>query len=128
MKKLSGPIIDRIDLYVEIYRLNDKEILDDDRGDTSQIIRDRVMKARELQNMRFNNNKLNRDMNNNEVEKYCSLNNECEQIIRTAIRNLNLSMRTYHKILKVARTIADLGNSSNIEKHHLLEANNFRKN
>lgn len=127
-KKLSGPIIDRIDLYVEIYRLNDKEILDEDRGDTSQIIRDRVMKARELQNMHFNNNKLNRDMNNNEVEKYCSLNNECEQIIRTAIRNLNLSMRTYHKILKVARTIADLGNSSNIEKHHLLEAINFRKN
>lgn len=67
-------------------------------------------------------------MNNNEVEKYCALNNECEQIMRMAIRNLNLSMRTYHKILKVARTVADLDESFNIEKHHLLEAINFRKN
>ena len=126
-KKLSGSIIDRIDLYVEIYRLNDKEILDEERGDTSKDIRTRVVKAREIQNLRFTG-KLNRDMCNSEIEKYCVLNTECEQIIRTAIRNLNLSMRTYHKILKVARTIADLEESLNIEKQHLLEAINFRKN
>lgn len=126
-KKLSGPIIDRIDLYVEIYRLNDREILDEERGDTSKDIRTRVVKAREIQNLRFTD-KLNRDMCNSEIEKYCVLNTECEQIIRTAIRNLNLSMRTYHKILKVARTIADLEESLNIEKQHLLEAINFRKN
>ncbi|MCQ8211605.1 YifB family Mg chelatase-like AAA ATPase [Cetobacterium somerae] len=128
MKKLSGPIIDRIDLYVEIYRLNDKEILDEERGDSSEKIKIRVIKAREIQNHRFNNEKLNRDMTNEDVEKYCSLNNECENVMRTAIRTLNLSMRTYHKILKVARTIADLDNKIEIEKSHILEAINFRKN
>ncbi|MGL4977216.1 MAG: YifB family Mg chelatase-like AAA ATPase [Cetobacterium sp.] len=127
-KKLSGPIIDRIDLYVEIYRLNDVEILDEERGDSSEVIKERVIKAREIQNLRFSGNKLNRDMNNSEVEKFCFLDSECENIIRTAIRSLNLSMRTYHKILKVARTIADLDNAINIEKNHLLEAINFRKN
>lgn len=127
-KKLSGPIIDRIDLYVEIYRLNDTEILDEERGDSSKLIKERVIKAREIQNLRFLGNKLNRDMDNSEVEKFCSLDSECENIIRTAIRTLNLSMRTYHKILKVARTIADLDNAINIEKNHLLEAINFRKN
>ncbi len=126
-KKLSGPIIDRIDLYVEIYRLNDTEILDEERGDSSEVIKERVIKAREIQNLRFSGNKLNRDMNNSEVEKFCFLDSECENIIRTAIRSLNLSMRTYHKILKVARTIADLDNAINIEKNHLLEAINFRK-
>lgn len=126
-KKLSGPIIDRIDLYVEIYRLNDTEILDEERGDSSEVIKERVIKAREIQNLRFSGNKLNRDMNNSEVEKFCFLDSECENIIRTAIRSLNLSMRTYHKILKVARTIADLDNAINIEKTHLLEAINFRK-
>ncbi|MGL5902999.1 MAG: YifB family Mg chelatase-like AAA ATPase, partial [Cetobacterium sp.] len=64
---------------------------------------------------------------NADVEKFCFLNAECENIIRTSIRSLNLSMRTYHKILKVARTIADLENSINIEANHLLEAINFRK-
>ncbi|MGL5984775.1 MAG: YifB family Mg chelatase-like AAA ATPase, partial [Cetobacterium sp.] len=126
-KKLSGPIIDRIDLYIQIYRLNDSEILDDERGDSSEDIKKRVVKAREIQNSRFLSEKLNRDMDNADVEKFCVLNAECEKIIRTSIRSLNLSMRTYHKILKVARTIADLENSTNIETNHLLEAISFRK-
>ncbi|MGL4652486.1 hypothetical protein [Cetobacterium sp.] len=102
-------------------------MLDEERGDSSEVIKERVIKAREIQNLRFSGNKLNRDMNNSEVEKFCFLDSECENIIRTAIRSLNLSMRTYHKILKVARTIADLDNAINIEKNHLLEAINFRK-
>ncbi|WP_432204883.1 YifB family Mg chelatase-like AAA ATPase [Cetobacterium somerae] len=126
-KKLSGPIIDRIDLYVEIYRLNDSEILDEERGDSSEVIKSRVLNARQIQSNRFKNERLNKDMENKEVEKYCNLDSECESIIRNAIRSLNLSMRTYHKILKVARTIADLDSSENIEKQHLLEAINFRK-
>ncbi|MGL5000259.1 MAG: ATP-binding protein, partial [Cetobacterium sp.] len=126
-KKLSGPIIDRIDLYVQINRLNDTQILDDERGDSSEKIKERVIKAREIQKSRFSSDKLNRDMDNNDVEKFCFLNEDCERIIRASIKSLNLSMRTYHKILKVARTIADLDNSLNIEKQHLLEATNFRK-
>ncbi|MGL5356340.1 MAG: YifB family Mg chelatase-like AAA ATPase [Cetobacterium sp.] len=126
-KRLSGPIIDRIDLYVQIYRLDDTQILDDERGDSSEEIKERVLKAREIQKSRFLSDKLNRDMDNNDVEKFCFLNQECENIIRASIKSLNLSMRTYHKILKVARTIADLDNSPNIEKKHLLEATTFRK-
>ncbi|MGL4999165.1 MAG: YifB family Mg chelatase-like AAA ATPase [Cetobacterium sp.] len=127
-KKLSGPIIDRIDLYVQINRLDDREILDKEVGDSSKIIKERVIKAREIQKSRFSSDKLNRDMNNNDIETFCFLNDECENTIRTSIRSLNLSMRTYHKILKVARTIADLDNAPNIEKKHLLEALSFRKN
>lgn len=127
-KKLSGPIIDRIDLYIEIYRLNENEILKDSRGDRSEVIRERVLEARMIQNNRFGQEKLNGDMFNEDIEKYCILDKECEKIIRGAIRSLNLSMRTYHKILKVARTIADLSGSKNIEKPHLMEAITYRKN
>ncbi|MBC2851390.1 YifB family Mg chelatase-like AAA ATPase [Cetobacterium sp. 8H] len=127
-KKLSGPIIDRIDLYIEIYRLNENEILKDSRGDRSELIRERVLEARIIQNDRFGQEKLNADMLNQDIEKYCILDKECEKIIRGAIRSLNLSMRTYHKILKVARTIADLSGSKNIEKPHLMEAITYRKN
>ncbi|MEG1451140.1 MAG: ATP-binding protein, partial [Cetobacterium sp.] len=127
-KKLSGPIIDRIDLYIEIYRLNENEILKDSRGDRSEVIRERVLEARMIQNNRFGQEKLNGDMLNEDIEKYCILDKECEKIIRGAIRSLNLSMRTYHKILKVARTIADLSGSKNIEKPHLMEAITYRKN
>lgn len=127
-RKLSGPIIDRIDLYVEIYRLNENEILNEEKGDTSEIIKQRVLNVREIQNKRFCGYKLNRDMSNSEIEKYCILDKESQSIIRNAIRTLNLSMRTYHKILKVARTIADLDNKEYINKNHLLEAINLRKN
>ncbi|WP_297597048.1 YifB family Mg chelatase-like AAA ATPase [uncultured Cetobacterium sp.] len=128
LKKLSGPIIDRIDLYIEIYRLNENEILKDSRGDKSEVIRERVLKAREFQKNRFGKEKLNGDMLNHDIEKYCVLDKECEKIMRGAIRSLNLSMRTYHKILKVARTIADLSSSKDIEKSHLMEAITYRKN
>lgn len=127
-KKLSGPIIDRIDLYVEIHRLEEDEILKSSRGEKSAVIKEKVIKAREIQNKRLLEFRLNSDMTNEEIEKYCILNKECEDIIRSAIRNLNLSMRTYHKILKVSRTIADLAESINIEKRHLLEAITYRKN
>lgn len=126
-KRLSGPIVDRLDLYVEVYRLDDKEILDEARGDSSIKIKERVIKARQIQNMRFNSEKLNGDMSIGDIERYCFLNKECEDLMRKAIRTLNLSMRTYHKILKVARTIADLDAKTDIEKAHILEAINFRK-
>ncbi len=119
--------MDRLDLYVEVYRLDDKEILDEARGDSSIKIKERVIKARQIQNMRFNSEKLNGDMSIGDIERYCFLNKECEDLMRKAIRTLNLSMRTYHKILKVARTIADLDAKTDIEKAHILEAINFRK-
>ena len=98
-KKLSGPIIDRIDLYVEIYRLNDREILDEERGDTSKDIRTRVVKAREIQNLRFTD-KLNRDMRNSEIEKYCVLNTN-ERVFADAKQLHGMRYTQYRGLAKV---------------------------
>ena len=127
-KKLSGPIIDRIDLYVEVYRLKESEMISEERGDSSEKIKERVLRAREIQNKRYESERLNRDMTSDEIEKYCKLDISSEKIMREAINSLNMSMRTYYKILKVARTIADLNESGSIERHHLLEAITYRKN
>lgn len=126
-KKISGPIIERIDLYVEIHRLSEEEMLSQGETEGSDRIRERVIKAREIQRSRFGEEKVNSEMTNKEIEKFCIINSESETVLRQAIRNLNLSMRTYHKILKVARTIADLEERKSIEKKHILEAISFRK-
>lgn len=127
-KKLSGPIVDRIDLYVEVYRLTEEEMLAEEISDSSDEIRKRVINAREIQRKRYGENKTNGNMTSEEIEKYCKLDESSEKIIREAINSLNMSMRTYYKILKVARTIADLSGCENIEKQHLLEAITYRKN
>ncbi len=127
MGKISGPIIDRMDLYVEIKRLNEEELLEYSKGETSQIIKERVVEAREKQKVRFGTSKTNANMSQNEIKKFCKLAKEEVEILKKAGRNLGLSARSFDKILKVARTIADLDNEKNISKKHLLEAINFRK-
>lgn len=127
MKKLSGPVVDRIDLYVEIHRLKDEEVMEKEECETSKTIRERVKKARERQKNRYKKERLNSEMTSKEIEKYCELDKESEKIMRDAIRKLKLSMRTFHKILRVARTIADLEERDKIEKEDLLEAINYRK-
>lgn len=126
-KRLIGPVIDRIDLYVEMKRLTEEEMLSKEKGETSAEIRERVKKAREIQRKRFDNDRLNSDMSIEEIEKYCKIDSDGEKIVREAIRKLKLSMRTYHKILKIARTIADMDGREKIEKIDLLEAINYRK-
>lgn len=126
-KRLIGPVIDRIDLYVEMKRLSEEEMLSKEKGETSAEIRERVKKAREIQRKRFGNDRLNSDMSIEEIEKYCKIDSDGEKIVREAIRKLKLSMRTYHKILKIARTIADMDGREKIEKIDLLEAINYRK-
>ncbi|MEG0514911.1 MAG: ATP-binding protein, partial [Cetobacterium sp.] len=127
-KKLSGPIIDRIDLYIEIRRLSEEEMINLSNGEKSLDIKERVKKARDIQIERFGDEKLNGYMSNKDLEKYCHLDSESEKIMRGAIRSLNLSMRAFNKVLKVARTIADLENCKIINKIHLMEALAFRKN
>ena len=126
MKKLSGPILDRIDLKIEIKRLKEDELLENTKRETSKEIRERVIKAREVQRKRFGNNKLNGSMTRKDLEKYCKLNEETKSVMKMAIKNLNLSARSFDRILKTARTIADLEESKNIEKIHLLEALSYR--
>lgn len=126
MKKLSGPILDRIDLKIEMVRLTEEELLENSPREHSKDIRERVVKAREIQKKRFKSEKLNSSMSRSDLEKYARLNDETKNIMKNAIKNLNLSARAFDRILKVARTIADLEESKNIEKSHLLEAISYR--
>lgn len=128
MKKLSGPILDRIDLKIEIKRLTENELLENSPRETSKEIRERVIKAREVQKLRFGNDKLNGNMTRKDLEKFCKLDENTKEIMKMAIKNLNLSARSFDRILKVARTISDLDGSINIEKVHLLEALSYRMN
>ena len=126
MRKLSGPILDRIDLKIEMTRLSEEELLEDSPREHSADIRKRVIKAREIQKKRFNSTKLNSSMTRTDLDKYAKLNEESKIIMKNAIKNLNFSARSFDRILRVARTIADLEGSENIEKKHLLEAISYR--
>ena len=126
-KKFSGPLLDRMDLYVEMHQLKKDEIFDESLSEKSKDIQERVIKAREIQKQRFNTNTLNRDMNKKQLNKYCKIDKESQEIMKAAIDNLKLSVRMFDKILKISRTIADLDGQENIKKEHLLEALNYRK-
>ena len=126
-KKFSGPLLDRMDLYVEMHQLKKDEIFDETLSEKSKDIQARVIKAREIQRQRFNSNTLNKDMNKKQLNKYCKIDEESEEIMKSAIDNLKLSVRMFDKILKVSRTIADLDGEENIKKEHLLEALNYRR-
>lgn len=126
-RKLSGPILDRIDLHVQIKKLKETELLEDFSSETSENIKFRVEKARELQYSRFQNETLNAHMNGDELKIHCKLSKENKDFMKLVINNFSLSARSYDKILKISRTIADLENSRFIEKHHLLEAVSYRK-
>ncbi len=126
-KKISGPILDRMDLYIEVKRLGREELMTYGAGERSADIRKRVEEARRVQRMRFEGRKLNSRMNQREIKRYCTLDVEGRKLIEGAVEQLALSARAYDKILKVARTIADLEGSKGIERKHLLEALSFRK-
>lgn len=128
IKKISGPIMDRIDLHVEMRRLNENELLTYQSGDSSKIIRERVIKARAIQKERFGDDIYNGMMSQKDIQKYCTLSDENREYFKKVIQALQISARGYDKILKVARTIADLTGSSDIEKEHLMEAVSFREN
>lgn len=126
-RRFSGPLIDRVDLYVEVRKMSKEEMMSDEETETSEIVRERVVKAREIQRDRYNSNKLNAQMTKKELKKYCVLSKECKDIMEFAIDKLKLSGRMYDKILKISRTIADLENVEKISAKHLLEALNYRK-
>lgn len=126
-KKISGPILDRMDLYVEIKRLTKEELNTYGAGENSLVLKRKVDRARKAQIERFKEYKVNSNMNQKDIKKYCKLGIDGKSIMNSAIDTLGLSARSYDKILKVARTIADIEGYENIEKVHLLEALTFRK-
>lgn len=129
MAKISGPLLDRIDIHIEVPAVNYKDLSSNDKGESSDKIRARVIEAREIQQERFKETKHihnNSDMGTKEVRIYCELNKACSDLLAMAMNKLNLSARAYDRILKVSRTIADLDKSSEILPQHISEAIQYR--
>jgi len=124
-KKISEPIRDRIDLKVWVYPLKEEELLKLPEGESSEEVRKRVIKAYRIQKER---GKPNSRLTNEEVKKYCidMLTRNARNLLKEAVNNLNLSARSYYKLLKVARTVADLDESERIEDYHISESLQFR--
>lgn len=126
-KKISGPILDRMDMYIEIKKIPEEKLFKYEEGEDSKTIRDRVEKARETQYKRYKVNKTNSSMTQGDIKEYCKLDDESKELLKTAAKQLGLSGRGFDKIMKVARTIADIENSEMIKQEHLIEALGYRK-
>jgi magnesium chelatase family protein len=126
--KVSGPLLDRIDIQVEVPGLRYQELASKDAGEPSSVIRQRVNDARKIQLQRFEKTKLhsNAQMGTREIRRYCSVKDDAERLLETAINKLGLSARAYSRVLKVGRTIADLAGVENIEAPHIAEAIQYR--
>lgn len=128
LSRISGPLLDRIDLHVEVPRIRYEQLKEKSGGEKSAYLQEKVEMAREIQQKRFasENIKFNSQMGPSEVKKYCQLDEKSEQLFKTAFNKLNLNARAYDRILKVARTIADLEEAPAIQTHHLAEAIHYR--
>ncbi|MCM1216259.1 MAG: YifB family Mg chelatase-like AAA ATPase [Lachnospiraceae bacterium] len=128
MGKVSGPLLDRIDLCVELQAVDIASLKSREKNEGSETIRKRVIRAREIQEERFQNTKyrFNGDIEAADMETYCTLGKKEQQYMERLYRSLDLSARAYHRILKVARTIADLAGAKKIAVEHLLEASFYR--
>lgn len=129
LNKISGPLLDRIDIHMEIVPVPFEDLSRKPVGESSETIRKRVIKARHIQEERYKNEEgvyCNAQMNSKLLRKHAQLNEECKKLIQFAMKRLDLSARAYDRILKVSRTIADLDNSKTIEVQHITEAINYR--
>lgn len=128
-KRISGPLLDRIDIFVSVPRIDYEKLSDRRAGESVESVRERVEKARRLQRQRFeasNGTSCNAEMRPAEIRKYCTLNSAASNLMKTAMAQMDLSARAYHRILKLARTIADLADSEEIQAIHLAEALQYR--
>lgn len=128
LNKLSGPLLDRIDIHIEVQKVEFDQLSDKRKGESSEIIRQRVLKAREIQQERYQDLAIsyNAQMGPKEIERFCELDEVSLLLIKNAMEKLNLSARAYDRILKVSRTIADLEGETNIQSHHIAEAIQYR--
>ncbi len=128
--KISGPLLDRIDLAVTVLPVAPEELANKPEGEPSAKIRDRVLKAVEIQRNRFKNEniKFNSQMTPTHIEEYGNITKEAKDVMLNATKRFNLTARSFHKVLKVARTIADLENSEKVLPKHVFEAINYKVN
>jgi magnesium chelatase family protein len=126
--KISGPLLDRIDIQVEVDGVEYDDLVSDRKEESSRAVKARADSARKIQRLRFEGSRVqtNAEMGEKEMQEYCKLDAECEQVLREAFDRLRLSARARSRILKVARTIADLDLSENITAEHLYEAISYR--
>ncbi|OQY89479.1 MAG: magnesium chelatase, partial [Anaerolineae bacterium UTCFX1] len=129
-KRISGPLLDRIDIHIEVPRVDYEKLSGDRVGESSASIRQRVQAARNIQQQRFAASQsdiiCNADMRVGEIRQFCQLQDEGQSLMRAAMSQMNLSARAYHRILKLSRTIADLAGSEEIQSAHLAEALQYR--
>ncbi len=127
-KRISGPLLDRIDIHIDVPRVDYEKLSGDRLGEKSETIRARVEAARARQRTRFAgmNLQCNGDMGPGEVRQYCELDEASKSLMRAAMQQMQMSARAYHRILKLARTMADLAGSEKIETPHLAEAIQYR--
>jgi magnesium chelatase family protein len=127
-RKISGPILDRIDLHVEVPRIKFEKLNENVLSENSEAIRERVEKARSLQRKRFENSKTvtNSEMGSQEIKEFCCLSPTCIELMKNAVSKFYLSARAYYRIIKVARTIADLEGSAEIQPTYIAEAIQYR--
>ena len=127
--RISGPLLDRIDLHIEVPPVKFREIASNANGETSAQIRDRVIEARRRQQERFKAKPritCNARMSTRELKEFCDLGESTKELLQQAMTNLNLSARAYDRILKVSRTIADLAGTDAVASEHVSEAIQFR--
>ncbi len=128
MNRISGPMLDRIDMHLEISPVSYDEISSKGEGETSATIRERVVAARKIQSERFKSEGIytNSMMSSSQIGVYCALSTECRDILKRAMKAFDLSARAYDRILKLSRTIADMSGSENISPQHIAEAIRYR--
>jgi magnesium chelatase family protein len=127
-KRISGPLMDRIDIHLEVPRIEYEKLADRRPGETSAKVRERVAEARERQIQRYGcgGTRLNSDMGPAEIQQFCRLDESGDRLLKAAVQQLQLSARAYHRVLKLARTIADLSGEAHIQTPHLAEALQYR--
>ena len=128
LKKISGPLLDRIDLKIDVDRVEFSDLRTEELSESSAVVKLRIDKARELQYNRYKGEKFytNAKMSSSAIKKYCEIDSETETILKTAFEKFKMSARGYTRILKVARTIADLAGEEKIKKAHIIEAISYR--
>jgi magnesium chelatase family protein len=129
LSKVSGPLLDRIDIHIEVTPVNFEQLSESRKAERSALVRERVINARKIQEERYSESEgiyCNAQISSTQAREYCALNSIGQTLLKTAMNRLQLSARAYDRILKVARTIADLAGSEEIKPEHLAEAIQYR--